>query len=488
MTDTTRTRTLASLIAGGVLVAGTLLAAQPAAAAERVVLSRGHVDAVDVHYTGGQLQLKVHDGTVEPSVERDPADVTFQVAPGAATTVPDDPRYAFLGTPGADVWVLPQTQDPDLLWPGWNTTELGTGVFAGNQVRLSLVDVAGPGAVTLFGVNAFGDPLVRFRSSDGLPDAIDVPVGTHAHASWAFTALGEYTLKFRADATLADGTALTTGPVDYSFVVGDLTGGGTENGLTIGGLADSYQPNDTVTLRAVQTPPSELDHYHWFSRCPGATDFAIIPGEAGETYRFTATRELDACEYVVKLYGPGHGVVATSPPVTLRVADQPQQPGAAQTITASIDATQGALVVSVDPDDRSVVLPTARLNAAGDRWESQGELRPVKVTDTRSAAPGWSVSGQIPADFAGPDGTTFGAGHLGWTPRVVSQGSGQGAVAGPEVAPYATGTGLGASSVLATAPGGAGRGTAELSAGLRLSVPTETPPGTYTATLTLTAI
>lgn len=491
MTKTTRTRTLASLIAGGVLVAGSPLAATPAAAADRTVLSRGHVDAVDVHYTDGQLQLKVHDGTVEPSVVRDPSDVTFQVLPGAASAVPDDPRYAFLGTPGAEIWVLPQTQDPALLWPGWNTTEVGSGIFTGNQVKLSLVDVQGPGDVTLFGVNAFGDPLIKFRGGDGLPDAIDVPVHTHAHASWAFTALGRYTLKFQADATLTDGTALTTGPVDYSFVVGELTGGGPPTGLTIGGLTDEYQPNDTVTLHAVQTPQTGLDHYHWFSRCPGATDFAIIPGEAGGSYSFTATRELNACEYVVKLYGDGHAVVATSPAVTLRVAHQPQQPGAAQTITAAIDGTQGGLVVSVDPNDRSVVLPPAQLSAAGDRWESVGELRPVTVTDTRSAPPGWSVSGQLPADFAGPDGATFSAGYLGWSPRVVSQGNGQGAVAGPQVAPYvvgAPGAGLGNSSVLATAPDGAGRGTAQLSAGLRLSVPTETAAGTYSATLTLTAI
>ncbi|MDM4721211.1 choice-of-anchor M domain-containing protein [Micromonospora sp. WMMA1363] len=489
MNATVRARGLAALVAGAVVVAGTVLAPAAASAAEKVVLSKGHTDAVDVHYSDGRLSLKVHDDTVSPGVIRDPADVTFQVLPEAAMAVPDDPRFAFLGPVDSQIWLLPMTQDPDLLWPGWNTTTLGSGVFEGNKVRLSLVDVQGPGNVTLFTQDSFGGPIMKFRSDDGLPDAIDVPVPTHAHSNWAFSALGSYTLKFQADATLTNGTTVSTGPVDYSFVVGELSGGGPEASLSVLGMADEYQPNDTVTLTAVQTPQTELDHYHWFSKCPGV-DWTIIPGEGGVSYSFTATRELNACEYVAKLYDDDHAVVATSEPVTLWVAFPPQEPGASQTITASVDETQGSLVISVNPDDRAVVLPPARLNVAGDRWESNGELRPVTVTDTRAGQPGWNASGQIPADFTGPDDKTFSAGYLGWTPRVLAQADGQGVVAGPEVAPYVVGVGggLGNSAVLGSAPSGAGRGTAQLGAGLRLSLPTETAAGTYTATLTLTAI
>ncbi|MGN9779677.1 choice-of-anchor M domain-containing protein [Micromonospora sp. H33] len=490
MNSTVRARGFAALVAGAVVVAGTVLAPTAASAAEKVVLSKGHTDAVDVRYEGGALSLKVNDDTVSPAVKRDPADVTFQVLPEAAMAVPDDPRFAFLGPAGSQTWLLPMTQDPDLLWPGWNTTTLDSGVFEGNKVRLSLVDVQGPGNVTLFTQDSFGGPIIKFRGDDGLPDAIDVPVKTHAHSNWAFSALGSYTLKFQADATLTNGTTVSTGPVDYSFVVGELPGGGPQVSLSVSGMADEYQPNDTVTLTAVQTPQTELDHYHWFSKCPGAADWTVIPGEAGASYSFTATRELNACEYVAKLYDNDHAVAATSEPVTLWVAFPPQEPGTSQTITASIDETQGSLVISVNPDDRAVVLPPAQLNTAGDRWESNGELRPVTVTDTRAGQPGWSASGQIPADFTGPGGTTFSAGYLGWTPQVLTQGAGQGVVAGPEVAPYVVGSGggLGTSAVLGSAPSGAGRGTAQLGAGLRLSLPTETAAGTYTATLTLTAI
>ncbi|MEV2237107.1 choice-of-anchor M domain-containing protein [Micromonospora sp. NPDC049891] len=480
-------RVLAALIGGAVIAAGTVLAAPAASAAEKVVLSKGHTDAIDVHYDGGALSLKVHDDTVSPAVTRNPADVIFQVLPEAAMPVPDDPRFAFLGAAGSQIWLLPMTQNQNLLWPGWNTTTLGAGTFAGDKVRLSLVDVDGPGAVSAFTQDTFGGPLVKFRSDDGLPDAIDVPVRTHAHANWAFSAEGAYTLTFQADATLTNGTTVSTGPVDYSFVVGELDGTGPGTVLTIGGMAEEYQPGDTVTLRAVQTPQTELDHYHWFSRCPGTETFAVIPGEAGPTYSFTATRELNACEYQVKLYDDDHSVVATSEEVWLWVAFPPADPGTSQTITASIDPTQGALVISVDPDDRSVVLPPAQLSSAGDRWESDGSLRPVTVTDTRAGTPGWSASGQLPRDFASADGTTFSASHLGWMPKIVNQSAGQGVVTGPAVQPSVDG-GLSSSAVLGSAPSGVGRGTATLSADLRLRLPTETAPGTYTATLTLTAI
>ncbi len=50
------------------------------------------------------------------------------------------------------------------------------------------------------------------------------------------------------------------------------------------------------------------------------------------------------------------------------------------------------------------------------------------------------------------------------------------------------GTGLTTGCVLGSAPAGAGRGTAQLDAGLRLELPTDTAPGTYAATPTLTAI
>ncbi|PSK67974.1 hypothetical protein B0E53_00049 [Micromonospora sp. MH33] len=479
-----------SAAAAGTLIAlvGGLVASVsgPASAREGVALSAGHVDAVDVHYENGRLVLKVHDDTVQPSVSRDPGNVVFHVLPQAAVEVPDLPEYAFLGPAGSTVWLLPMTQDPNLLWPGWNTTRLPSGVFRGEKVSLSLVDVSGPGRVSVFMTDPVGQPLIKFRNDDGLPDAIDVPVGTHAHANWVFGALGSYTLTFRADAAFADGRQVSTGPVAYRFVVGDLPDPDPQVQLSIQGLQPAYAPGATVTLTAVQTPASDLDRYRWFSKCPGTQEFTAVAGEASAAYSFTATAQLDDCQYLVRLYRDGEVVVAESAPVTLNV-DDTGAPVPSQTITVTVDGTQGALVVSVDPDNRTVTLPVAVLSSAGDRWQSNGDLRPVTVTDTRPGVPGWNVAGQL-SDFTSRTARVGGK-YLGWAPSVLAQADGQGVVAGPVVEPgFASGNGLAASSVLGSARAGAGRGTARLGAGLSLELPTETGAGHYTATLTLTAI
>lgn len=146
----------------------------------------------------------------------------------------------------------------------------------------------------------------------------------------------------------------------------------------------------------------------------------------------------------------------------------------------------GSLVLSVDPDDRTVTLP--EMTMSGDRLASSGGLRPVTVTDTRAGTdPGWDASAQV-SDFTSTGGS-FGGGFLGWAPEVSSASEGQSVTAGAVVAPgFPTGDGLSVPRTLASAQAGGGLGSAVLGAGLVLEIPVDTPAGRYRATLTLTAI
>lgn len=211
-----RTALLLPGMVAAALVAGTL----PATATPVVVLSQGHVDAVDVHYEEGELELHVHDETVDPAVERDPADVVLRVLPAAKTTVPDDTAYRFLGRPGASVWILPEAQNPELLWPGLSAEEIEAGVFAGDAVTLTLGRVRGPGALSVFTTDEFGAPTVLANSGDGTPDRLSVAVGGHQHVNWGFTRPGTYKAVFQASGTLADGTRVVSDPAVYTFQVG----------------------------------------------------------------------------------------------------------------------------------------------------------------------------------------------------------------------------------------------------------------------------
>ncbi|HWS35069.1 MAG TPA: choice-of-anchor M domain-containing protein, partial [Actinoplanes sp.] len=121
---------------------------------------------------------------------------------------------------GNPVWILPEIQNEDLLWPGIATEEIESGVLAADTVTLNVEKVTGSGRFAVFTENAVGTPDVLVNSADGLPDALPLTAGTHRHASWAFQKAGVYLIKVRATATLAaTGEAVTSEPAVYKFVV-----------------------------------------------------------------------------------------------------------------------------------------------------------------------------------------------------------------------------------------------------------------------------
>ncbi|GAA0256218.1 hypothetical protein GCM10010492_66390 [Saccharothrix mutabilis subsp. mutabilis] len=202
-------------------------AQQPPTATGRVTLDQGHVDAVAPRLLPEGLHVQVKDGTVTGvTTWREPADVEFRVPDAARAELPAQPALSFLGTAGEQVHLLPQTQRTDLLWTGWNTEELRPAEVSG-AVTWTLTAVEGPGAFGLFTTGSFGAPEVIFNSTDGLPDTRSVPLGTHAHANWAFAEPGRYRLTFAVSARAADGRPLTDTET-FTFVVGDGAGGQTQ--------------------------------------------------------------------------------------------------------------------------------------------------------------------------------------------------------------------------------------------------------------------
>ncbi|WP_229072014.1 choice-of-anchor M domain-containing protein [Actinoplanes sp. DH11] len=208
-----RLLTAAALSAALVVAAGS-----PAYAA--TTLTSGHVDVLDVDYTApGTLTLNVGDQTGGTLMERDPADVVFQVPAAAKITVPAGTAWSFLGTTGGTAWVLPQGNTSGLLWPGWNTADIPSGVFQANSVTFRLNSFTGPGHVSVYTV-ASGTPTRLFDSSDGLPDTRAVAYHAHTHANWAFTKAGTYTVNYEVTGKLlATGATVTTGTRAFTFTV-----------------------------------------------------------------------------------------------------------------------------------------------------------------------------------------------------------------------------------------------------------------------------
>jgi surface-anchored protein len=200
------------------------------------LLTQGHVD-LGANYEGGAWGFEVHDG--ETDTEYDPADAVL-VAPLAARMArPGSSSFDFLGVaPGEDVWILPQSEDPGLLFLGiasehtdprdfgaWNPgdSRIPAGSFKWLEWQLVGVDSPAGAHFSLFSVDSFGQPLLWMSTfANPNPNSFFQLVGGHSHANFAFTHAGDYDITFRVRGMLADGTMTESGDGTFRFrVLGD---------------------------------------------------------------------------------------------------------------------------------------------------------------------------------------------------------------------------------------------------------------------------
>ncbi|MDA0181626.1 choice-of-anchor M domain-containing protein [Solirubrobacter phytolaccae] len=159
----------------------------PGTGSGRTVLARGHVD-ISSTLDADRLVQTIDDGGVDREIDS----VTLHVRPAAERRTPADPAYAFLGVPGAPVWLLPQSQDEGLLWPGWTLRPGTRALSSENAVRWELGAVRGPGRFVLYQNDGFGLPQPRLGQGSAFT------FSGHGHGTWAFTADGAYCLPITA--------------------------------------------------------------------------------------------------------------------------------------------------------------------------------------------------------------------------------------------------------------------------------------------------
>ncbi|MCO8277792.1 TIGR03773 family transporter-associated surface protein [Actinoplanes sp. TRM 88003] len=182
--------------------------AAPAAAAGRKVISDGHVD-MGPQLAGGKLRIRLKDDSTTPPTWRELSDVTLRVTDKARIDVPSGPGYAFLGQAGEKAYLLPQSQQAGIVWPGWNTQHESVVKGTRGNVTWRLTKVSGPGEFKLFLTGSFGTPEVVFDSDKSLPQQLAIAPNTHAHGNWAFTKAGTYRLTVDMAATTTGGTRVS---------------------------------------------------------------------------------------------------------------------------------------------------------------------------------------------------------------------------------------------------------------------------------------
>ncbi|MFY1692935.1 choice-of-anchor M domain-containing protein [Plantactinospora sp. WMMB782] len=197
------------------------IAADQPLATGRVTLATGHVD-IGPRFVDDKWTLLVHDGTQAQPVWRDPNETVFRVSDAALQPVPDDPAYAFLGIDaGKRVHVVPQVQDQEVVWLGWNSQDPRVMQTIDRGITLSLLGVRGPGTLTTFLQSGnFAAPKVLWRSAEPAAQPIWVEVNTHTHANWVFSTPGVYLVSVQVSADLISGEKVSATRT-LRFAVGD---------------------------------------------------------------------------------------------------------------------------------------------------------------------------------------------------------------------------------------------------------------------------
>jgi surface-anchored protein len=160
--------------------------------------------------TGWSLNLDDSDnGVVVPS------DQAWVYGPAAArATWPGGAAWSFFSSPGAPVWVLPQTQNVALPYLGTSTEGLPGNYFDsyfnsdprvnrnGRWIKMQVVAVYGPGDFAVWQTDSFGSPVAWVTTKDGLgaSDTLWSLEGGHVHYNWGFTAKGKYAVVFQVSA------------------------------------------------------------------------------------------------------------------------------------------------------------------------------------------------------------------------------------------------------------------------------------------------
>jgi hypothetical protein len=147
------------------------------------VLSTEHVDIrVAWDDSAQKLDMHIHDETND--VDYAPNQALLHVNITAGVARPEGSEWDFLGAnPGDTVYVLSQDRsfDPPLLYLGTSGEDIDEGTFAtyfesdsrvqadGEYIRLDLVDVQGPGQMSVFQTGATGEPANIWMSTYAPP-------------------------------------------------------------------------------------------------------------------------------------------------------------------------------------------------------------------------------------------------------------------------------------------------------------------------------
>ena len=216
-------------------------------------ISAGHVD-LGPRLIDGQWRAGLRHDAESGAVWRDPNQTVLRVSDAAIMTAPDSADYPFLAdVAGKPVHVIPQTQNPSVVWLGWNTQDPAVTATIDRGLTMRVGPVSGPGRAWLFlQSGTFGKPLL-LADSGAAPGDVWIDSGTHVHANWAFSVPGTYTATVTFLGTTTAGEAVNASTT-LRFAVGDAASA--SEALAMAAPAASGSGSAVPSVGASQGPAS----------------------------------------------------------------------------------------------------------------------------------------------------------------------------------------------------------------------------------------
>ena len=216
-------------------------------------ISAGHVD-LGPRLIDGQWRAGLRHDAESGAVWRDPNQTVLRVSDAAIMTAPNSADYPFLAdVAGKPVHVIPQTQNPSVVWLGWNTQDPAVTATIDRGLTMRVGPVSGPGRAWLFlQSGTFGKPLL-LADSGAAPGDVWIDSGTHVHANWAFSAPGTYTATVTFLGTTTAGEAVNASTT-LRFAVGDAASA--SEALAMGAPAASGSGSGAPAAGTSQGPSS----------------------------------------------------------------------------------------------------------------------------------------------------------------------------------------------------------------------------------------
>lgn len=360
---------------------------------DKRVIGAVHTDAVSAYLDAGELVLETKadidvtgDGVIDLGSRLASRDLLFHLSDHGKITVPDLPAYSFLGQPGSTIWMAPQTQNHQIIWPGFSTEDPNlSGKVQNNTFQVRLLNTEGPGNAEVYMQD--GAQVKRIFSSTTALPAWSIGVPQHTHMNWAFSKPGTYTFTFEMSGVVDGRTQSASN--DYTFVVGDLDAHTQQTTTTLTAEPRAAAAGESVLLTAALDPAAATGAVQFRDLTTGAL-LGHTPVTDG-TAQFRADALPPGEHRIVAEFVPTWNddfVPSTSRPVTISVAGEvekkPDRDDTTPIPDREITATQPGI--------------GALITIAGKKTTPGGTLT-VKLTDPALAGKWVSVwvPGQNPA-------------------------------------------------------------------------------------------